>query len=418
MAYEASEIMFAAALLCKPKPEDYANTENLKEFMIKAKKKVETSPKLVQFGNKAIESGFVSLMDEENPKMLADMAGGISAAIAVREYMGISKSKDVVSYMTGNIWPKEVEKFKVSAFGFQDYNSADVMVTADKKTYYGISLKKKRKSQDASPTLINKAFDSLLVGREFDNTKKKLVEARVNYFADIVIEAVKKKIILKKDIKNFDSLARTDKKELFEAKNRDKVQFDRSYIDTKGYATAPDGYQNSNTNDPKSMRFFVNSKLAERDNKLWKAFLKVLNDNVELFSDSLLNIILKIKLFEEMDAKDLGKFKFDFALVTGVGNVRGDDVDVGRSDVIGLSTTLCGLTRLEEQNKNQGYKIIVDDIKSASSKGAKVFLQLVRGRLTLLDLEIRYKGAFTPQPQFQATLNKQFVEFLKKECDL
>jgi len=418
MAYESSEIMFAAALLCKPKPEDYANTENLKRFMIKAKKKVETSPQLVQFGNKAIENGFISLMDEGSSKMLADMAGGISAAIAVRRYMGINQSTNVVSYMTGNIWPKEVEKFKVSAFGFQDYNSADVIVTADKKTYYGISLKKKRKSQDASPTLINKAFDSLLVGREFDDTKKKLVEARVNYFADIVIEAVSKNIILKKDIKNFDSLVISNKKELFEAKNRDRGQFDRSYIDTKGYGTAPDGYQSRNTNDSKSMRFFVNSKLAERDNELWKAFLKVLNDNVELFSDSLLNIILKVKLFEKMDSKDLGKFKFDFALVTGVGNVRGDKVDVGRSEVIGLSTTLCGLTRLEEQNRNQGYRIIVDDVKSASSKGAKVFLQLVRGSLTLLDLEIRYKGSFTPQPQFQATLNKRFVEFLKRECDL
>jgi hypothetical protein len=144
----------------------------------------------------------------------------------------------------------------------------------------------------------------------------------------------------------------------------------------------------------------------------------VLNKNSQLFADSLLNIILKVKLFDEMDAKELKKFKFDFALVTGVGYVRGDDVFVGTSSVVDLKTTLCGLTRLDKYYKNDEYKIAVDKEKSAKSKGAKIFLQLKRGILVLLDLEIRYKGAFTPQPQFQATLSQKFIEFLKKECDL
>ena len=40
----------------------------------------------------------------------------------------------------------------------------------------------------------------------YDKLKEKLVKTRVDYFADLVIEAVKRKIILKKDIKNFDTL--------------------------------------------------------------------------------------------------------------------------------------------------------------------------------------------------------------------
>ena len=320
--------------------------------------------------------------------------------------------------MTGNVWPKDVEKFKVSAYGFADYNSADVMVTADNKTFYGFSLKKKKKTTDASPTLINKAFDSLLIGEEFDDTKKKLVEIRTEYFADLVIEAVKKKILLKKDIKNFDNLASNNKKELFEAKQRDKNQFDKVYIDTKGWASADKGYKEDDTRNPQSMRFFVNSKLAEPKNPLFEAFVKVMNKNSQLFADSLLNIILKIKLFDEMDAKELEKFKFDFALVTGVGYVRGDDVFVGTSSVVDLKTTLCGLTRLDKYYKNDKYKIVIDKEKSAKSNAAKIFLQLKRGILVLLDLEIRYKGQFTPQPQFQATLSQKFIEFLKKECDL
>lgn len=418
MAYEASEIMFAAALLVKPKPEEYSSVSKLKTLMKKCKSEVEKNPKDVQFGNRQISSGFLETMDENKPDKLTDLAAGISAANAVRKYMGISASKNVTSYMTGNVWPKDVEKFKVSAFGFADYNSADVMVTADGKLFYGFSLKKKKKTTDASPTLINKAFDSLLIGKEFDSTKKELVDIRVDYFADLVIEAVKKKILLKKDIKNFDSLVRNNKKELFEAKQRDKNQFDKVYIDTKGWASADKGYKEDDTRNPQSMRFFVNSKLAEPKNPLFEAFVKVMNKNSQLFADSLLNIILKIKLFDEMDAKDLKKFQFDFALVTGVGYVRGNDVFVGQSSVVDLKTTLCGLSRLDKYYKNDKYKIVIDKEKSAKSNAAKIFLQLKRGTLVLLDLEIRYKGQFTPQPQFQGTLSQKFIEFLKKECDL
>ena len=437
MAYEASEIMFAAALLCKPKAADYADVDSLKEFMIKAKTEVLKNPRKVQFGNKGIVQGFVSLMDENKTDKLADMAGGISAAKAVRRYMGIGDQKEVTSYMTGNILPTEVKKVKVSAFVFADYNSADVMVTADKKTYYGISLKKKRKSQDQSPTLINKAFDTVLTGREFDPVKEKLAKVRMEFFANVIREATTTNrpgtkepyLILPKGQR-----LGTDEQLFKMSVNGPSAKKTIPVIDIKGHGILDvndpmnqsddrlflhEGQDFKKTNDINiSMRAFVNNKLSDKGSPLWEAFMKVLNDNVSVFSDALLNIILKTKLFKEMDAKDLGKQKFDFALVTGVGNVRGKEVSVGQSDVIGLSTTLCGLTRLDELNKRLGYEIVINEEKSEVSEGAKVFLTLQKGDLPLLDLEIRYKGSFTPQPQFQATLNKKFIDFLKKECDL
>ena len=199
------------------------------------------------------------------------------------------------------------------------------------------------------------------------------------------------------------------RKELFEAKQRDKKLFDRSYIDTKGSAKMKDGYKSSNTNDSNSMRYFVNKKLAEKNNPLWKEFIKIMNEHADLFADSLINIILKTKLFDELDSKDLGKYKFSFFLVTGVGDVSSKgEVKVGQASVIPLKTTLCGLTRIEEQFKNKKYEIVLDEQKKGSSDAAKIFLQLKRGNMILLDLEIRYKGAFTPQPQFQGTLNSDF----------
>jgi hypothetical protein len=321
--------------------------------------------------------------------------------------------------MTGNVWPKEVEKFRVNAYGFQDYNSADVIMSVDKKTFYGISLKKKRKILAQEPTLINKAFDSVLSGSEFDELKEKLAKVRQEYFSNLVIEAVENGLILESDIKNFKTLKKTDigKKELFEAKQRDKKKFDRAYIDTKGSVKLPDGYKSDDTKNKNSMRYFVNSKLAEKDNPLWENLVKVMNDYSNLFADTLINIILKTKLFDELDSKDLEKYKFNFFLITGIGDIDSKGkTTISNATVLPLKTTLCGLTRIEEKFKNKKYEIILNESKKSQTEAAKVFLQLKKGNITILDLEIRYKGAFTPQPQFQGTLNPEFKKLLEVEC--
>ena len=429
MAYEASEIMMAAALMySNGELEQYTkDVGTLRQLMIDAKQKIKKGTnKTIQFGSPAIEKGFTELMDETNTEALKDLAGGISAAYGVRKYLasngesgGSSLSPSI--YMTGNVWPKEVEKFRVSAFGFEDYNSADVIATADKQTFYGISLKKKRKTNAGEPTLINKAFDSVLDGKQFDSVKEELAAVRANYFSQIVIDAVNEGIILKEHIKNFDQLKKNPagRKELFEAKQRDKKLFDRSYIDTKGSAKLKNGYKDENTKDPKSMRYYVNKRLAEKDNPLWKEFIIVMNKYSDLFADSLINIILKTELFKVLDKKDLDNYKFNFFLVTGVGDVTSKgEVQIGQATVLPLKTTLCGLTRINQMYKNKKYEIVLNKSKQGESEAAKVFLQLKKGDLTLLDLEIRYKGAFTPQPQFQGTLHPDFKKLLQKECGL
>jgi hypothetical protein len=144
-----------------------------------------------------------------------------------------------------------------------------------------------------------------------------------------------------------------------------------------------------------------------------------MNDYADLFADSLINVILKTKLFEEMDAKDLKNYSFEFFLITGVGDVTSKGVvQLGKAVVIPLKTTLCGLTRIEDKIKNSRFEVVLNNSKKGESDAAKVFLQLKKGSTTILDLELRYKGQFTPQPQFQGTMNSQFKELLVKECGL
>lgn len=419
MAYEPSEIMFAACLLF-PDNELMAAAESLSSLTKFMKTAKTAASKSVNFGNDGIKKGFIELM-EPTEKGLKDLVVGISAAIGIRKKINSREKKGTPSvYMTGNVWPGPVEKFRVSAYGFDDYNSADVLFTYNGTKFYGISLKKKPTAKSPEPTLINKAFDSLLDdGPEFKALRESLTKARINYFSDIVIEAVSAGIIKKSDIKDFDKLTKTEagRKELFEAKKRDKTKFDKSYIDTKGYSSSKNGgYKDDNTRDPKSMRYFVNKKLADPNNKLWATFISIMNNYSQLFGDSLITIILKTKLYEELSGSDLKRYKFGFFLVTGVGDASKTKITVGEASVVSLETTLCGLTRIESKYKKSSYSIELNNLKKASTDAAKVFLQLKRGKTVILDLELRYKGAFTPQPQFQATLNPEFKRVLKDEC--
>ena len=165
-----------------------------------------------------------------------------------------------------------------------------------------------------------------------------------------------------------------------------------------------------------SMRNFVNAKLAESNNRLWNKFIEVMNDNADEFADALINVILKKYLYKEMDAKKLKNFKFDFSLVTGIGDISKESARIQPPTIISLKTTLCGLTRIEEQFKNKKYEIVLDKSKKDDAEAAKVFFQLKRGDIAVLDLELRYKGDFNPQPQFQGGINPDFKKLLQKEC--
>ena len=167
------------------------------------------------------------------------------------------------------------------------------------------------------------------------------------------------------------------------------------------------------------MRFFVNQKLSEkRNNKLWKSFEKLIDKAGPKLAENLINIILKRYLFKELDAKDLDGKGFDFALVTGIANVRtSGEVNISNAKVLPLKTTLCGLKRIEEKYKGD-YRVIQDTEATQKSEAAKIFFKLVKGntnKINLLDLEVRYKGSFNPDPQFQGGLTPEFKRLLDVE---
>ena len=64
----------------------------------------------------------------------------------------------------------------------------------------------------------------------------------------------------------------------------------------------------------------------------------------------------------------------------------------------------------------QPYKIDVDYDKKENSNAAKVFFKLSKAGVPILDMELRYKGTFTAQPQFFATITPEFKQILIDDC--
>ena len=404
---EASEIMTAGALFFPNRVlyNAMSSNKNLGDFMLEAKKKVETG---VEFGSS--RDSFLSMM-KTSPEMLRELVIGISAAKAIKKWVTSTYSiiPDSVAekvFMTGQKWPTEVDKFQVDAFGFTNYNSSDLIYKPKSDKYFGISLKKKPSPQKPDPTLINKAFDTILQGPgkngEFDKTKEKLTKVRIKYFAKMVRKAHDAGILY---IDNIDNLP---DEELFSGKNRDKTIFARPYPNTKGSLSG--GYDNDKA--PDAMRSFLNADLAKKDNELFKSLVAEMDKKSDIFADALINLVLKTNLYSELDAKNLGNYTFGFALVTGIGEIKQGKPMAYEGKAYDLYTVLDGLSQLKGNKEKYQIKVNMD-LKEATN-AAKTYFTLSKKQTPILNLELRYKGDKTPQPQFLGTISQEFIDILMK----
>ncbi len=466
MALEPSEV-FCAAALCfnKEKLKNIIGNQGtandrIDKFLVffKEAEKVAKSNEVVFAENR---QAFLNFFKDplKNPGNIIDMSRGISAAIAVQEWMQSEhKVRNTTAhrvYMTGNVWPKEVKPLAVKAHGFDAYNSSDLIIRPVRmpNAYFGVSLKKKPKPNDQDPTLINKAFDTVLTDRSFDNVKKELEDIREKYFADLVKEEVKEGYI------KLDITGKTDA-QIFKAdkKTRNSEGFERIYIDTKGSMKMPEIYGPKDTDiqakwgtakesrfkyygdkalgrselssRKDTMRAWVNSKLGENNCPLYKAFLKVMNDNSEVFAKNLINVTLKTDLPNQMKSKNLGNMTFGFALVTGIGEgtkgkklleSESSTITVYKGKAYDIHSILCGLSDLDSNTNDYEFKITNrmesdNDDGSAEGGAAKIYFDLIKNKVPLLNMELRYKGGFGGQPQFFGTLTKQFKTIIEDKC--
>ena len=66
----------------------------------------------------------------------------------------------------------------------------------------------------------------------------------------------------------------------------------------------------------------VNADLAKKNNILYKLLIEHMKNEGELFANTLINLVLKVNLYDELAAnKKLKDYNFGFGLITGVGTI-------------------------------------------------------------------------------------------------
>ena len=288
-------------------------------------------------------------------------------------------------FWTGQSWDEEIAPFNPPIGNIKDYNSSDIVVAGGNR-YYGFSLKKKRATKDADPTLINKPITG-------------------------------KKSLLK------DFIDDSDMQKIERAKNLFFIRMVASYKKTTNYtAIRKMSERDFKREIAKIPNNFANDMLAGRGesgrkNIFWMTVNKILMKDSKDMMIAFLKLIFKVDLQPILDESG----QFDFYLLTGIGQRKGDSIGVEPAEVKDLPTTIEALSKIFKEDKiNLG--------KTVDSKGnirrqpweyekedrapAKLFYTIYNGKTPLLNLEIRYKGSKTAEPQFQATATPMFKNLM------
>jgi len=441
MAFEASEGLYAGlSLLETTDLRDASNNINkFKELYDKAFINLQDSELIKDGAGNKTRNGLVSVTnltgatEKKRSDLYSDCAGAISAVLATRNKVK-ERIPDAV-YLTGNKWNKKVEQFKVDAFGMADYNSSDLILeysSGEKKDQFiGVSLKKKRKANAPSPTMINNAFSKFIQGKEFTELRKDLNTKRRRFFAGLIKEATTKKgplanfakITGNKSIAQLNPENDADAKKLWDIKvTTTKIKNgeneivplinlkDEDTILTEGSAAADVSDKSSDS----AFRKYVNGKLQSSGNKLnplYQYFEDAMNvpDVKDKLANALLARVLKTDLLNQLETWD--ENEFGFYVVEGVGSVNetSGSVNVGNAAVYDIHTIMCAIAQLRKEEAS----IKVDETETFKRKAAKVYFILSKGSKPILDIELRYKGSFTAFPQFFATMTTDFQKLLK-----
>jgi hypothetical protein len=442
---ESSEIFAAVGLhMTKKKMNDLCSDGSgisILQWLSSGKEIADDNNKIQYGSSKTTYLTFFNVPNDDKKKadLIANVVAGFSAAIGIKDFVrgaGDFSGGEFISekvFMTGSAWPKEVEKFRLKreSDGF-DYNSSDLVVKVDSETYYGISLKKKKNVKGADPTLINKAFDTFLQGNEFENIRNNLKKKRQSYFAGLAKKAANSGIISVQGIQNMSDediwnisfrnpLKNNQLVYLINLKGTNTSNTPIELSEVKGKLVGKGENSLFEEDKKNGLRAFFNSELSKTDNELFKGFKDVLNDNINIFAEGLIDIVLKTKMQAGLRAKDIGGYNFEFALVTGYADFTPNKKDPNKSrinlnaaKVIPQHSILCGLSDLQGNKKS--YVLELDEKKKEEANAAKVFFNLKKAGITILVLELRYKGDFKAQPQFFATLGDDFITQMFDRC--
>ena len=302
-----------------------------------------------------------------------NMCQAVSAAITIHK-AGYGNADKV--YLTGQAWDDDVKQFQRTKFGMTDFNSSDFIIKKGKK-YLGVSLKKKPLPTTGDPTLINKAFSSLLNGSPELKKVREGIEKDAGDFYVHVIKLAQRLKVLSPDM---------------------MADLKKSKPTNKNWKQ----YIQRIPND-------LINRVLKGKRTLFKVMGKTILDNGDLIADQLVNLIFKA------DLKDLQKVDFDFTLVTGIGDYGPKKgVVVSKGEYKDIDTVTSQLDELF--SKGSPKLVFTPGAKQAFEIGAtaaNLKFDLMIGKVTVCNIVLRYKGDFRSAPNFNAVMTNEFKSLYK-----
>jgi len=302
-----------------------------------------------------------------------NMCQAVSAALSIISagYGGADKV-----YLTGQAWDDDVKQFQRTKYGMTDFNSSDFIIKKGKK-YLGVSLKKKPLPTTGDPTLINKAFSSLLSGSaELKKVREGIEKDSGEFYIHVIKLAARTKKLspdMMADIKK-DKPTNTNWKQYIQRIPNDLI-----------------------------------NTMLKRKRTLFNVMGKTILDNGDLIANQLVQLIFKA------DLKTLKKVNFDFTLVTGIGDYGPKKgVVVSKGEYKDIDTVTSQLDELFSKGKPK--IIFTPGVKQAFDAGAtaaNLKFDLMIGKVIVCHIILRYKGDFRSAPNFNATLSDEFKNLYK-----
>jgi len=382
---------------------DYKKINSNKNALEEYKKIVD---KLYKSANKIVGAaglnGFYTDSDNTEPD-LVNLAKAVSVSNYVIDQIGNAEIKEV--WQTGTKWAQEIKKFNVGPKTIQNYNSSDIIVKFQTKGkneathYWGLSLKK-RGIGEPEPTLLNKpayGAKGFLTKSIPGSEHKKIEDAKLKFFKGALkvktgntsykgkeIEKMPVKEVLKSCNTEFTNT--TEKSEMLRGQGK--------------YKTNPNIY------------------FKEMD----RVFIENFDNNKEFFKE-FLDTIFKINL----DAY-LGDVAFHFSLITGEGDYKNGKIFEPKPPLEKEGRLTSEIFRkIFSDPDSSEYRILKQTDKfhafEPAATAAKLFYEMVIGKpgkpISVVMLEVRYKGALTGEPQFQVFMSvkqNSFSNLYKKEA--
>ena len=351
---------------------------------------IEDLDKLIEKVKEVIKTGkvigYTSLEEESLEANYDNLLKGISAAEVIMKKGWNSANK---VYLTGKAWSDDVKQFQMTKYGMKDFNASDFIIKKGDK-FLGVSLKKKKSTNTGDPTLINKGFTTLLQGKQFNKVRDELDDASYMFYSGVIKTAQRFQELKPK-------IAMTDGVPWISKTLNDKLGKKAKNLTNKNWKKFVNGLPNE----------LINYQL-KKNKSIFKPMSKVIEDNADLFADTLLKLILKTEL------KELQKVNFDFALVTGIGRMLKGGLVIDKGDYTDVDTMVTKLDELFESGKPM---MKLDPKKTqafdSGSTAAMLHMILSVGSNPICDITLRYKGSFSSAPTFLATFSQEFKDSIK-----